>query len=121
MQLRALIFLALFFASLSSYAGEKTLYTDSETCSLREFGWAIKPDPVVIKSEYKRKENSACLVNIPKKDFYQKFKMCYLSGIEIDTGTGIYCKHTSDMYDNQITFEFGSHKGMSCYYTCVTK
>lgn len=103
--------------SMTAHADEKQLYTNGEGCDLREVGDAIKPNPVILKGKPESEGSNTCMVTIPKKEFHNKFKMCFMSGIRL--GAGGFCFQHVDMYGDDISFEFS--KNIECRYTCITK
>lgn len=116
--------LVLIFVSEYVYAERPVrLFMDSEECILKEVGYVILNDPLIIPGKrWGSGSMSGCKVEIAKKQFDQQFKFCFLSGISITGGSGGSC--AASLYDRENLYRFetspaGKSPDLSCNFTCI--
>ena len=118
--MKAIFFIVLLFPICVFGADSTLLFTDEESCSVKEVGYGVKSNPVQFKGKrWIIEKHSGCTVEINGSDFEKRFSICFLTGLHsFEPG---YCHFRSYENDGKIKyiFEFNDTTKLSCQFTCL--
>ena len=117
------LYLGLLLLSFQTFSGDfVTFYNDEKDCSIKELGYGgSKHDALIFKGErWEMSGISGCTVPVYKKDFEEKFSICFLTAMRVmKTGECSFRGNGKHHGDDVYYFEFDDKESLHCEFSCI--